>query len=49
VVDRQFPDTSLAEWYDLFCAWPGRGDFTFYFSSVHDDRVHVSATYTTPA
>lgn len=34
MVDRQFADASLAEWYDLFCAWPGRGDFAFYFPLI---------------
>jgi SAM-dependent methyltransferase len=43
VVDRQFADASLAEWYDLFCAWPGRGDFTFYFPLVMSARSVLDA------
>ena len=34
MVDRQFADANLAEWYDLFCPWSGRGDFTFYFPLI---------------
>jgi SAM-dependent methyltransferase len=34
VVDRLFSDASLAELYDSFCPWEGRGDFGFYLPLV---------------
>lgn len=38
VVDRLFADASLAEWYDVFCAWDRRDDFGFYLPLVMSAR-----------
>jgi SAM-dependent methyltransferase len=34
VVDRQFSDAGLAEFYDMFCPWEERDDLAFYLPLV---------------
>jgi ubiquinone/menaquinone biosynthesis C-methylase UbiE len=34
MVDRQFADTDLAAWYDVFCSWEQRDDLAFYLPLV---------------